>query len=126
MKFRYCVTSYRSTWSNYTEYNITIQEYTSSIFHWKTIKIIELRQLLDKLHQDEFEKFNYYCSIPETVVYDVLKKYSSMDEIIMKYIIDVIFKARRKAEDAKKNDDAIAEFVLTKGWKTIEIKENKT
>jgi hypothetical protein len=128
MKFRYRVTS-RDPYlylSAYTEYNITIQEYTSSIFHWKTVKIIELRQLLNKLHKDEFEEFEYYYSIPEAVVYDVLKKYNSMDEIIMKYITNVILKERRQAEDAKQNDNAIAKFVVTNGWKTIEIKENET
>lgn len=125
MIFRYKVTSRENYYLNYTEYNIKIQKHTSSIFHWETVEDIELRQLLDKIHKDEFGEFHYYSSIPETAVYDVLKKYNSMDEIIMKYITDVILKNYRDQEKAKQVDKAIGKFVMTNGWKTIEIKENE-
>lgn len=125
MIFKYKVVSYKSDWDVYRKHDIIICEHTSRIFHWEKIEMIELRELLCELHKDEFKNFEYYSQIPEAIIYDVLKKYNSMDEIIMKYITDVILRKRRKADNIRQEENVIQEFVATNGWKTIEIKENE-
>lgn len=127
MRFRYKVASRRKAFTNYTQYNITIQQYNNTpIFHWKTIAEVELRRVLFELDIHAFGDFNYWSSISEKSVYNELSKYSSMDEVMIKYITDIILKRLQKEDTNRQCDDMIAKFVLTKGWKTIEIKENKT
>jgi hypothetical protein len=126
MIFRYKIWSHQDSFSKYVEYNIIIQKHTSSIFHWETVAEVELRSALNRIGELPFQEFNYFSDVPIALVYDELKKYKSMDEIIMKYITKIILKRIQKQNDEERYNDMISKFVLTKGWKTIEIKENET
>jgi len=127
MKFRYKVTPHREAFVDYIQYNIKIQKYNDTpIFHWATLETVELRQVLLELNIDAFGNFHYFSSISEKSVYDELSKYGSMDEIMIKYITNIILKRLQKEKTNQQCGNMIAEFVVTNGWKTIEIKENET
>jgi hypothetical protein len=83
-----------------------------------------LASVLYKINTSAFADYTYLTFVPSTEIYEELMKYSSIEEIVMKYI-DLILKAEQKARNEDTSYDLIGKFVLTDDWKTIEVKENK-
>lgn len=126
MKFRYKVECNHNCIFNCTRYDVKIQRFHKLfMFHWHTVDNVELRYILYRLNKNAFNDFTYLEYAPEEFIYNELSKYTSMDELIMKYVTNVVLEKFKEREKNKKCDDLICEFVLTDNWKTIEIKENE-
>lgn len=125
MTFRYKVnSSYDKLW-HYTKHDVKIQRYKNSrIFKWRTVADDELRYILYRLNKEAFKDFIYAQNIPEELIYNELIKYKSMDEVVMKYITDVVLEKFKAQEKNEQCNDMICKFVSTNDWKTIEIKES--
>lgn len=127
MKFRYKVEVRPVRHLDSTKYSIVIQEYTGSLFHkWITLETVELCDVLTELNPKDFNEYEVaYWNIPESIIYDELSKYNSMDEIVMKYIIKEALKNKKIKEHKKECWKLINKFVQPNKWRTIEIKENE-
>ena len=126
MLYRYKITSDYDEFNEFTKFNIRIQRYNKThMLHWSNVERVELRQVLNKLNPCQFNVYEYYSQIPTRAIYCELSKYQSMDELIMKYITNIVL-PREEGQKCEQNyEDMIYDFVLTKKWKTIEIKENE-
>lgn len=120
MKFRYKVRKIQDS----ERYSVQIQQYTGlRFFQWETVEEIELRSILWSLN-DNMDYFVFH-GVPASALYDELTKYSSMDEVIMKYILKEVLKDKKIKEHEDLCESLVDKFVLTNGWKTIEVEENE-
>lgn len=125
MRFRYKVYIKRNAYTR-NGYYVKIQEHTGwPIFQWETVLDEALGYVLHKINPGTFTGYSYVFEIPNKDIYDELKQYKSVEEIIMKYIKNVILKDYQEKRNNDLCDDLIGKFVLTNGWNTIEIKENE-
>lgn len=130
MKFRYKVkTKYKDIfYPELKKYKIIIQQYNpySRLFKWDTKCDTYLEQFICELNPYMFKHVTYAWEIKTIEVYRELNHYESMEEAIMKYITDIIIPRNKNNVEEDKQAEWIEDFVLTKGWKTIEInKEDK-
>lgn len=129
MVFRYKVkTKYQDIfYPKLRKYKVIIQQYNpySRLFKWDTKCDEYLEQFVFELNPDEFKDIEYTWEIKTKEIYRELQSYKSMDEAIMKYITDIIIPRDKNNIKKDQQDEWIRDFVLTKGWKTIEIKEDK-
>lgn len=123
MKFRYKVERNYNYSSNYATYDVKIQRHYK--LFWRTVDNIELRFILYRLNKNAFKDFTFLVKVPEEFIYNELSKYTSMGELVMKYVTSVVFERFKETKKNKNCDDLICEFVSTDNWKTIEIKENE-
>ena len=125
MKFRYKVV--KTFGGSYCRsYNVSIQEYNDDSMLWKWRKVethIDLREMLWKLNDDAFGSTSFWHLVNENELYKALQQYSSIEEIIMKYIYQYVLKKRKYFKDKRDICDLIDQFVLKDGWNTIEAKE---
>lgn len=129
MKFRYKVKAkYEDIfYSELIKYKVIIQQYNSysRLFKWDTKCDEYLEQFVFELNPNEFKNIQYTWEIKTKQVYQELQNYKSMDEAIMKYIKDVIIPRNENISKKDQQNEWIKDFVLTKSWKTIEIKEDE-
>ena len=125
MKLRYKIyEQYRSFEGKL--YYVKIQKYTGNrIFKWHTVCDNNLPYVLYKINHNAFTDYTYLAFVPSTEIYEELTKYNSIEEIVMKYINNVVLKKEKKERDEDVSYDLIGKFVLTDGWKTIEVKESE-
>lgn len=120
MKFRYKVDKV----SKSDRYYIKIQKRNQSRFlPWEEVAYEELRTILWSLN-DNIDYFAFH-GVPASALYDELSKYSSMAEVVMEYIHQEILKDDKIQVHEALCENLIDKFVLTNGWKTIEVEENK-
>ena len=125
MKFRYKVYIKHDAYFG-NRYYVKIQEHTGwLIFQWETVLDEALGYVLHKINPGTFTGYSYVSEIPNKDIYDELKQYKSIEEIIMKYINQVILKDYQEKRNDEMCDELIGKFVLTNGWKTIEVEENE-
>lgn len=129
MKFRYKVKAkYEDIfYSELIKYKVIIQQYNpySRLFKWDTKCDEYLEQFVFELNPNEFQDIEFTWAIKTDQVCRELQNYKSMDEAIMKYIKNVIIPRNENISKNEKTSKWIKDFVLTKGWKTIEIKEDE-
>lgn len=129
MKFRYKVKAkYEDIfYSELIKYKVIIQQYNphSRLFKWDTKCDEYLEQFVFELNPNEFQDIEFTWAIKTKQVYRELQNYKSMDEAIMKYIKDVIIPRNENTSKEDQQNEWIKDFVLTKSWKTIEIKEDE-
>ena len=129
MKFRYKVKAkYEDIfYSELIKYKVIIQQYNpySRLFKWDTKCDEYLEQFVFELNPNEFQDIEFTWAIKTDQVYRELQNYKSMDEAIMKYIKDVIIPRNENISKKDQQNEWIKDFVLTKSWKTIEIKEDE-
>ena len=127
MKFRYKVKTKYEFYPDIKRYKIIIQQYNPylRLFKWETKCDGYLEQFVFELNPDEFKDIEYTWEIKTKEIYRELQSYKSMDEAIMKYITDIVIPRDKNNIKKDQQDEWIRDFVLTKGWKTIEIKEDK-
>jgi hypothetical protein len=80
--------------------------------------------MLYELNDNAFNGYTYLAFVPNTCIYEELKKYSSIEEVIMKYINNIVLPKYKEEKDNDNTYDLIGKFALTNEWKTIEVKEN--
>lgn len=124
MIFRYRITS-RCGLDDGCYYSVKIQRYNAKFPHWRTVVIKRLRNMLAELDSDAFNGETHLWSIDYDDLLKEIKKYNSVENIIMKYITDIIIKREKIMNVNSLAKEAIDKLVVTKGWKTIEIKENE-
>lgn len=129
MKFRYKVKAkYEDIfYSELIKYKVIIQQYNpySRLFKWDTKCDEYLEQFVFELNPNDFQGIEFTWEIKTKQVYQELQNYKSMDEAIMKYIKNVIIPRNENISKNEKTSKWIKDFVLTKSWKTIEIKEDE-
>lgn len=129
MKFRYKVKAkYEDIfYSELIKYKVIIQQYNpySRLFKWDTKCDEYLEQFVFELNPNEFQDIEFTWAIKTDQVYRELQNYKSMDEAIMKYIKNVIIPRNENISKKDQQNEWIKDFVLTKSWKTIEIKEDE-
>lgn len=100
-------------------YLVKIQYYkpNAKLFKWKYFKTSKLCYVLNQLgHQSDYIGTN-------DGLFDVLQQYNGIGEIMIKYIKKIMEDNNYK-QYQKDVGNKIDDFVLTKGWNTIEVKEN--
>ena len=125
MKFRYKVKAkYEDIfYPELRKYKVIIQQYNpySRLFKWDTKCDEYLEQFVFELNPDAFKGIQYTWEIKTKEIHRELQNYKSMDEAIMKYITDIIIPRDKNNIKKDQQNEWIENFVLTKGWKTIEI-----
>lgn len=125
MIFRYKITPYCDFLQRYY-YRVQIQEYSTKFPHWrKVVHNVTIQEILYEINECAFK---YKIDLSRVSFEDILEeiqKYDSIESIIMKYIIDVIMKQKKRECAEETVRDILDKLIITKGWNTIEIKENK-
>lgn len=125
MIFRYKITPYCDFLQRYY-YRVQIQEYSTKFPHWrKVVHNVTIQEILYEINECAF---SYETSLSYVSFEDILEeiqKYDSIESIIMKYIIDVIMKQKKRECADETVRDVLDKLIITKGWNTIEVKENK-
>ena len=101
-------------------YRVTIQYYKQSarLFKWRHFDSHKLFYVLNQLRHAE-------CDIDTNDgLFNVLQQYNGVGEIMLKYIKKLMedIDYQKYQQDV---EDKISNLVVTNGWNTIEIKENK-
>ena len=124
MKFRYKIYAKHDVYDG-NEYYVKIQKHTGwPIFQWEIILDEVLPCVLYRINHNAFNRYSSVRNIPNKNIYDELKQYKSVEEIIMKYINQVILPNYKEEQNDSTCYELIGKFVLTNGWKTIDVKEN--
>lgn len=132
MIFRYKITPYYDFFQRYY-YRVKIQEYSTKFPHWrKVIYDVTIQEILYEINEWPFR----YKIDPDRAsktdlnllsfkdILEEIQKYDSIESIIMKYIIDVIMKQKKRECAEETVRDTLDKLIITKGWNTIEVKEN--
>lgn len=132
MIFRYKITPYYDFFQRYY-YRVKIQEYSTKFPHWrKVIYDVTIQEILYEINEwpfrykidpDHASKTDLnFLSFKD--ILEEIQKYDSIESIIMKYIIDVIMKQKKRECAEETVRDTLDKLIITKGWNTIEVKEN--
>ena len=125
MIFRYKITPYCSYLERYY-YRVKIQEYSTKFPHWrKVVHNATIQEILYEINEHAFNSGFHLSSVSFEDILEEIQKYDSIEGIIMKYIIDVIMKQKERECAEETVRDVLDKLIITKGWNTIEVKENK-
>ena len=133
MIFRYKITPYCNFLQRYY-YRVQIQEYSTKFPHWrKVVHNATIQEILYEINECAFKyktDLSYGSKTDLTYVsfediLEEIQKYDSIESIIIKYIIDVIMKQKKRECAEETVRDVLDKLIITKGWNTIEVKENK-
>ena len=126
MLFRYKITKrydYTFTSLTRTVYDVKIQRYNHSahVCKWKTCANTTLNEIHALLKPGVHFEFDDNLSN----IIAAIQEYDGVDKLITRYIYLKIID--QEVQRNKKNDieQALDSLVLTKGWNTIEVKENE-
>ena len=125
MIFRYKITPYYDFLQRYY-YRVKIQEYSTKFPHWrKVVHNVTIQEILYEINEHAFNSGFHLSSVSFEDILDEIQKYDSIESIIIKYIIDVIMKQKKRECAEETVRDILDKLIITKGWNTIEVKENK-
>ena len=125
MIFRYKITPYCDFLQRYY-YRVQIQEYSTKFPHWrKVVHNVTIQEILYKINECAFPYETSLSYVSFEDILEEIQKYDSIESIIMKYIIDVIMKQKKRECAEETVRDVLGKLIITKGWNTIEVKENK-
>ena len=125
MIFRYKITPYCDFLQRYY-YRVQIQEYSTKFPHWrKVVHNVTIQEILYKINEYAFPYETSLSYVSFEDILEEIQKYDSIESIIMKYIIDVIMKQKKRECAEETVRDVLDKLIITKGWNTIEVKENK-
>lgn len=125
MIFRYKITPYCDFLQRYY-YRVQIQEYSTKFPHWrKVVHNVTIQEILYKINECAFPYETSLSYVSFEDILEEIQKYDSIESIIMKYIIDVIMKQKKRECAEETVRDVLDKLIITKGWNTIEVKENK-
>lgn len=125
MIFRYKITPYCDFLQRYY-YRVQIQEYSTKFQHWrKVVHNVTIQKILYDINEYAFKYKTNLSYVSFEDILEEVQKYDSIENIIMKYIIDVIMKQKKKECAEETFRDVLDKLIITKDWNTIEIKENE-
>lgn len=125
MIFRYKITPYCDFLQRYY-YRVQIQEYSTKFPHWrKVVHNVTIQEILYEINECAFPYETSLSYVSFEDILEEIQKYDSIESIIMKYIIDVIMKQKKRECAEETVRDILDKLIITKGWNTIEVKENK-
>lgn len=125
MIFRYKITPYYDYLQRYC-YRVKIQEYSTKFPHWrKVVHNVTIQEILYEINECAFKYKIDLSYVSFEDILEEIQKYDSIESIIMKYIIDVIMKQKKRECAEETVRDILDKLIITKGWNTIEVKENK-
>ena len=125
MIFRYKITPYCDFLQRYY-YRVQIQEYSTKFPHWRKVEHnATIQEILYKINECAFPYETSLSYVSFEDILEEIQKYDSIESIIMKYIIDVIMKQKKRECAEETVRDVLDKLIITKGWNTIEVKENK-
>lgn len=124
MIFRYKITPYCDFLQRYY-YRVQIQEYSTKFPHWrKVVHNVTIQEILYYINECAFKDKTNLIYVSFEDILEEIQKYDSIESIIMKYIIDVIMKQKKRECAEETVRDTLDKLIITKGWNTIEVKEN--
>ncbi len=124
MIFRYKITPYYDFFQR-CYYRVKIQEYSTKFPHWrKVIYDVTIQEILYDINECAFKYKTNLSYVSFEDILEEIQKYDSIESIIMKYIIDVIMKQKKRECAEETVRDILDKLIITKGWNTIEVKEN--
>lgn len=125
MIFRYKITPDCDFLQRYY-YRVQIQEYSTKFPHWmKVVHNVTIQEILYEINECAFKHKIDLSYVSFEDILEEIQKYNSIESIIIKYIIDVIMKQKKRECAEETVRDILDKLIITKGWNTIEIKENK-
>lgn len=124
MIFRYKITPYCNFLQRYY-YRVQIQEYSTKFPHWrKVVHNVTIQEILYDINKCAFPYGTILSYVSFEDILEEIQKYDSIESIIMKYIVDVIMKQKKRECAEETVRDTLDKLIITKGWNTIEVKEN--
>ena len=125
MIFRYKITPDCDFLQRYY-YRVQIQEYSTKFPHWmKVVHNVTIQEILYDINKCAFKYKADLSYVSFEDILEEIQKYDSIESIIIKYIIDVIMKQKKRECAEETVRDVLDKLIITKGWNTIEVKENK-
>lgn len=125
MIFRYKITPDCDFLQRYY-YRVQIQEYSTKFPHWrKVVHNVTIQEILYDINECAFKDKTNLSYVSFEDILEEIQKYDSIESIIIKYIIDVIMKQKKRECAEETVRDVLDKLIITKGWNTIEVKENK-
>ena len=125
MIFRYKITPDCDFLQRYY-YRVQIQEYSTKFPHWmKVVHNVTIQEILYDINKCAFKYKTDLSYVSFEDILEEIQKYDSIESIIIKYIIDVIMKQKKRECAEETVRDVLDKLIITKGWNTIEVKENK-